>query len=162
MFMRNLMRLGAVALAVALLAAVPVTASDMTVGQFVQQLARAKNLNASDPGVAKDALAGAGVLLPSNLDFAAPLTEGDVAKIARVAGLNVRTANPTATFDSGKADRFFSSFSGELRNGDKTYRSRQQRKREEPDGESESDLEDDGSGKGKGKGKGERTPTEPD
>ena len=55
MLMRNLKRLGAVAIAIALLAAVPTMAADITVGQFVQQLARAKNLNATDAQAAADA-----------------------------------------------------------------------------------------------------------
>lgn len=156
--MRNLMRLGAVAIAVIVLAALPVNAGELTVGQFVQQLARAKNLNATDASVASDALAGVGIILPSTLSYSTLLTEGDVAQIARVAGLNVRTANPMATFDSDKADRFFTSFSSELRTGDKTYREKQYRKK----GAGEGEDEDDGSGKGKGKGKNDRTPTEPD
>ena len=158
--MRNLVRFGAVAIALALLTVVPVEAGEMTVGQFVQQLARAKNLNATDANVASDALAGVGIVLPSSLSYSNVLTEGDVASIARVAGLNVRTANPTAIFGSEKASRFFSSFSSELRTGNKTYRERKFRKKgkDEDGGEGE----DPGSGKGKGKGKGDRTPTEPD
>jgi len=160
--MRNLMRLGAVAIALVMLAAVPAEAGELTVGQFVQQLARAKNLNATDASVASDALAGVGIILPSNLSYSKVLTEGDVAQIARVAGLNVRTANPTATFDSDKAGRFFSSFSGELRTGNKTYREKQYRKKGASDEDPTGEDEDDGSGKGKGKGKNDRTPTEPD
>ncbi len=159
--MRNLKRLGAVAIAIALLAAVPTMAADMTVGQFVQQLARAKNLDATDGQTAADALGASGMRLPSGLNLDAPLTEGDVAAIARTAGLNVRTANPDARFDAAKSARFFSSFSGELKAANGDFRSRQFRTKGGGD-ESDGEDEDPGDGKGKGKGKNDRTPTEPD
>lgn len=164
--MRNVKRLGAVAIAVvlAIALAAPAGAAELTVGQFIQQIARAKNLNATDAKIAADSLAAAGFSLPSSLDYGAVLSEGDVAAIARSVGLNVRTTNPGATFDSQKAQRFLTSFDGEL-TGSPGVRQRNFRKGEPeggdemPDGETEAP---DGTGKGKGKGKNGRTPSEPD
>jgi hypothetical protein len=177
MFMRNAMRLGTVAIAIvlAVAVAVPAAAGEITVGQFVQQLARAKNLNATDAKIAADSLAATGVRLPSGLDYSSVLTEGDVTSIARSAGLNVRTTNPGAVFDSTKADRFFSSFDGELRgdSSNATLRTRQTKDHNQGDGSDEIDHCGDrpgnngngkgcGFGRGKGKGKGDITPSEPD
>ena len=162
--MRNVKRLGAVAVAVVLAVALaaPTQATEITVGQFVQQLARSKNLNATDAKIAADSLAAVGVVLPP-LNYGSVLTEGDVALIARSAGLNVRTATPEAAFSANKSARFFSSFSGELE-GDNGIRTRTNYRKssgedEMPGGEAE---EPDGKGKGKGKGKNGRTPSEPD
>jgi len=163
--MRNVKRLGAMAVAVVLAVAfaAPAQATEITVGQFVQQLARAKNLNATDARIAADSLAAVGVVLPP-LNYGAALTEGDVALIARSAGLNVRTATPNAAFSANKSNRFFTSFSGELDedNGIRTrrsYRKSEPGEDEAPDGEAEAP---DGKGKGPGKGKNGRTPSEPD
>ncbi len=176
--MRNSMRLGTVAIAVvlAVAVAVPAVASEITVGQFVQQLARAKNLNATDAKIAADSLAATGVKLPAGLNYGSVLTEGDVTSIARSAGLNVRTTNPDAVFDSTKADRFFSSFDGELRaesKGSSSLRMRRTKDHNQGNGGDEVDHCADrpgnngngkgcGFGRGKGKGKGDITPSEPD
>jgi hypothetical protein len=93
------------------------SAADMTVGQFVQDLARAKKLNATDPQVAVDSLTAAGVRLPAGLDLSATLTEGDVTKISRAAGLKVRATDPSATFSAEQAELFFGSFAGDLSTG---------------------------------------------
>ena len=156
--MRNLKRLGGIAIAVALavVLAGPAVASDITVGQFIQKIARAKNLNATDARIAADSLAAVGIAVPRNLRLDAPLTEGDVAAIARSAGINVRTASPDAAFGSAKADRFVSSFGGELRTANGEGREARYRK-----GYGEGENENPGQGKGKGKGKNGRTPTDP-
>ena len=158
--MRNLKRLGGIAIAVALavVLAGPAVASDITVGQFIQKIARAKNLNATDARIAADSLAAVGISVPRNLRLDAPLTEGDVAAIARSAGINVRTASPDAAFGSAKADRFVSSFGGELRTANGEGREARYRKGY---GEGEGENENPGQGKGKGKGKNGRTPTDP-
>ena len=164
--MRNVKRLGAVAVAVVLAVALaaPTQATEITVGQFVQQLAKAKNLNATDAKIAADSLAAVGIVLPP-MNYGAVLTEGDVAVIARSAGLNVRTATPDAEFGAAKSARFFSSFSGELDedNGIRTRASYRkgtgEDEAEAPNGEGEAP---DGKGKGEGKGKNGRTPSEPD
>ena len=154
MFMRNFKRIGAVAVAflvAAALVAPALAANQITVGQFVQELARAKNLNATDARIAADNLAAIGIVMPSDLSYGSRLTEGDVASIARAAGLNVRASAPTATFDDDKVDRFFTSFSRELSEGG----------RADYDPFAGSDEGDGEEGKGKGKGKGGRTPVEP-
>ena len=158
-------RVGAIATVAALcltLAMPVVAADDITVGQFVKRLAHSKGLVATDARVADGALRGVGVRLPRELDFSRTLTEGDVAIIARAAGLNVRTSNPDSTFDATAVDVFFVNFGSEL------------------GGEVASDTNPgDGSGPGngnggppfdpftkgkhgKGKGKGAVSPTEPE
>ncbi len=95
--------------------ALPVLASDeMTVGNFVQRLARSKNLNAADARIAVDSLHEAGIRLPSDLALSTRLTEGDVARIARTLGLAVSTNRPDAGFSSEQVDLFFASFRVEL------------------------------------------------
>ena len=156
--MRNFKRIGAVAVAflvVAALVAPAQAANQVTVGQFVQELARAKNLNATDARIAADNLAAIGIVMPANLSLGDRLTEGDVAVIAQAAGLNVRASAPAATFDDDKVDRFFTSFSRELSEGGRADYNPFA-------GGSEGGDEGDGEeGKGKGKGKGGRTPVEP-
>jgi hypothetical protein len=163
MFMRKLMRLGVMAmgLALAVMLTAPAMANDITVGEFVQQLARAKNLNANDARTAADALASVGIQLPT-LDYNTILTEGEVASIARSAGLNVRTATPAANFDSRKASRFFSSFAGELRTSSQVREDRIRDGRIKGSDEDGDPEAPNGKGKGKGKGKGGVSPSEPD
>jgi hypothetical protein len=104
------------AVALILLAAVaaPALASGSDVGGFIQQLAKSKNLNATDPAIALDSLRAVGVRLRPDLRLDKKLTEGDVADISRAAGLLVTTSNPDAYFDEEKVDRFFQAFAIEL------------------------------------------------
>jgi hypothetical protein len=113
--MRKVNRLAAVAVALILLAAVaaPALASGSDVGNFLTLLAQSKNLNATDPAIALDSLRGVGIRLP-DMQLDKKLTEADVAKISRAAGLLVTTSNPEAYFDENKVDRFFAAFSVEL------------------------------------------------
>lgn len=160
--MRKANRVAAMAVALILMAAVaaPALASEATVGRFVQELAKVKNLNATDPAIAADSLRAVGVRLPSGLLFTKRLTERDVAEISRSAGLVVTTSNPDAYFGEEKVDRFFQAFSVELSLGGSSGAL--------PPGET---LETSGPGfdpftkgksNGNGKGKGGRTPTEPE
>jgi len=95
-------------------AAASAYASDVTVGQFVQELARAKKLNATDPVVAADSLRTAGVRLPDDVNLSRRLTEADVVRISRSVGLLVSTTNPESPFDQDQMDRFFVVFGSEL------------------------------------------------
>jgi hypothetical protein len=110
--MRIAKRLAAVAFALALF--VPALAANDTVGSFVQRMAQAKNLNATDARIAADSLAAVGVHLPANLDYNERLTEGDVTKIARAAGLNVTTNRPDAVFGGDQVDQFFLTFQTDI------------------------------------------------
>ena len=114
--MRKVNRLAAVAVALILLAAVaaPALAGESDVAGFIQQLARSKNLNATDPAIALDSLRAVGVRLDPDMELQKKLTESDVARISRAAGLLVTTSNPDAYFDENKVDRFFQAFSVEL------------------------------------------------
>jgi hypothetical protein len=118
--MRKVNRLAAVAVALILLAAVaaPALAGESDVAGFIQQLARSKNLNATDPAIALDSLRAVGVRLPADMQLSKKLTESDVATISRAAGLLVTTSNPDAYFDEDKVDRFFAAFSVELGRSD--------------------------------------------
>ena len=118
--MRKLRRAGALAVALLMVvASAPVvTAADsLTVGDFVKQIADAKGVDSSDAFASVNGLASVGVRVPADLEFSAPLTEGDVVAIARAAGINVRSGNPDAVFGVEQADRFFASFSDELTTG---------------------------------------------
>jgi len=114
MFMRSVTR-SVLAVAV-LLAAIgaPALAAEVSVGQFVQELARAKKLNATDARIAADSLAAVGVRLPAELKLSERLTEADVVQISRAAGLLVSTTNPAAPFDEDQMDQFFVVFGAEL------------------------------------------------
>lgn len=115
--MRKLQQLGALALAALLIvssAPLLTAADDVSVGQFVQRIAAAKNLEATDSFVAADSLSRAGVQLPAGIVFSNSLREADVVVIARSLGINVRSGDPDATFGDSQVDRFFLSFSREL------------------------------------------------
>lgn len=168
--MRNVKRLGALAVAIAIVAALaaPVLASEYTVGQLVQRLAKEMNLNATDQRIAAESLAVAGVRLPSGLDYRKGLTEADMVEIARTIGLQVSTTRPGAAFDSTQVDRFFMTFAGDL--DDRFDGGASVRNGETPDGESGGapgngppfDPYAKGKGGAKGKKKGHRSPTEPE
>jgi len=114
--MKTTKALGALGLAcMMLLVAAPTRADSTTdVGDFIVALAKAKNLNSADPRVAQDSLAAVGVRIPADLDLDKRLTEGDVASLARLAGLRVNTSRPDAAFTEMQLGRFFDSFGGEL------------------------------------------------
>ncbi len=131
----------------------PVEAAEMTVGQFVQELAKFKNLPADDGRVAADALAGAGLRLPAGLDFSKKLTEGDVARISAAGGLPVSTSQPHTVFSSEQVERFLLAFSMELTGEDVG---------EDPPETREKDPGFDPFAKAKGKGKGWQSPVAPE
>lgn len=167
--MIRIKRLGVLLVALAL-ATVPVLAAgNVTVGRFVQELARAKNLNATDAQSAAVSLASVGIRIPSGLDYSRILTEADVASISKTVGLKVTTSRPSAAFDEDRLDRFFTTFATELgpKVGGETYATRNG---ETPEGESGDapgngpgfDPYTKGKGGSKGKKKGHRTPTDPE
>ena len=141
----------AVAVILAVTAIPALAANDSTVGRFVQEMARAKNLNATDATIAADSLRAVGVRLPADLRLNKRLTERDVVEISRGAGLPVSTTNPDAVFDGDQVDRFFLVFGKELGVT-------------EPDRPHTPwfDPFTKGKGKHKGWGKGHRTPSEPE
>ena len=106
--------LGASALLLAALAIPALAASEVTVGRFIQELAKTKNLNATDAGTAADSLRAVGVRLPADLDLRKQLTQGDVTEISRHVGLRVTTTEPGSAFSEDQLDRFFLSFGSEL------------------------------------------------
>lgn len=102
-------------LALMLVTAVPVLAAgDITVGRFIQELARVKNLNATDARIAVDSLRSIGVRIPEEIRLDQRLTEGDVVEISRAVGLRVSTNNPEAPFTEEQVNSYLQAFSAEL------------------------------------------------
>ena len=171
--MRNRMRLGAVTVALILVAvvALPALAADesMTVGRFVTQIAENQHLDASDVPTAVGSLRAAGIRIPAGIDYNKRLTEGDVAQISQLAGLKVRTSSPGAYFDEGQVDRFMLSFAGELgTRGDDSIGTDSHTNPGQGSGPGNGNgngppFDPFAKGKhGKGKGKGPHTPTDPE
>lgn len=160
--MKNARRLGALALAVAMAAAiaVPVMAAETTVGRFVQELAKAKNLNAADPRIAGDSLAAVGIRLPAGVKFSDALTENVVAEISRSAGLRVTTTRPDATFSQDQVDQFFMTFGSELGSSSRPGDDSSDLTRDRKDGKFNPYTK--GKGGSKGKKKGNHSPIEPE
>ena len=169
--MKSLVRASATvaaALLVVALAAPAVAANDVTVGQFVQRMAMAKNLNSTDAMIAADSLRVVGVRLPADLKMDARLTEADVVNISRAAGLRVTSSNPDKAFTSSQVDSFFFAFADEIDvNGDPGDMIRGNTVRPYGDGIGNGwgppfDPFTKGKGKAKGKGKGWHSPWEPE
>ena len=167
--MSKFKRLGVLVVALALAAVPALAAASVSVGDFVQGLARAKNLGASDASAAVASLAGVGIRMPAGTDLGRPLTEADVASISRLAGVKVTTTRPDAPFDEQRLQRFFTTFANELgpKTGGETVSTRNG---ETPDGQSGDapgngpgfDPYSKGKGGSKGKKKGHRTPSDPE
>ncbi len=140
-------------------------ASDITVGDFVQRLAKAKGLAGTDTRVANDALRGVGIRLPGDLNFANRLTEGDVAVISRAAGVTVRTSNPLSAFTSQQTDMFFINLRDDFGGDENGTKSHTNPGAGDGPGTGQEGPPFDPFTKGKhgkGKGKGIFTPTEPE
>ena len=151
--MKNLKVLGGVAaVLVALALCVPaVAANNITVGDFVMELARVKGFTASSVAQAKASIESTGITLPVS-DFNRTLTQGDVVAIGNAAGLNLNSSTPEAAFTGDQMNSFMVSFAPELgaTDGENTT-----------DG-SKNDNGADPRTKGKGKKKGLfRSPSEP-
>ncbi len=88
-------------------------AGNVTVGDFLAQLARTMNLPASDGAAAAASLRAAGVNLPA-LDLKATLNEGTVARISGSLGMKVSTSNPQKVVGQGQMNAFTTSFGSEI------------------------------------------------
>jgi len=165
--MRNLIRLGAMAVAVLMVtatAAPALAASEVSVGQFIQELALHKNLEAVNVSAAVDSLRSVGIRLPDNLDMDGTLTEGDVVNISRALGLRVTTSNPKSAFTSDQVSSFFFAVSEQIQDvteiatfTDRPYGTGIGQGHGPP-----FDPFTKGKGKHKGKAKGWTSPTEPE
>jgi hypothetical protein len=165
MLMKSLIRCGVMAVAalVVVAAAAPAfAANDVTVGDFVQRMATAKNLNASDARIAADSLRAVGVRLPADLKLSARLTEADVVTISRAAGLTVTSSNPERAFTDDQVDSYFFAFADELvaGTGDETIGTNLEPSNSQ--GQPPFDPFTKGKGKHKGWGKGHQSPSEPE
>jgi hypothetical protein len=110
----NKMGLGIAAAVVA--SAMPAMAADYTVGQFLVEVAKAKNIVAVDAASAERGLRQAGVSLPA-LDLNKSLTEGTVASIATAVGVPVSTSRPDAPFNQGQVESFITTFGASMGSG---------------------------------------------
>ena len=121
--MKNLKSLkvaAAVLIAFAMIAAPALAAGqDLTVGKFLIEIAKVKQLHAVDAVTARTALANAGINV-GNLDLDKGLTQGDVVAISTAAGLAMSTSTPEATFNDEQMVTFISTFGPEL-GGDEGY-----------------------------------------
>lgn len=126
-------------------------AADVTVGQFLIQVAKVKNITAIDAASAERGLRDAGMNLPV-IDAGKRLTEGDVAAIASAAGVPVTTSQPDSPFSQDQVDNFFGAFSTTLSAKPGTGGSQQEK------GGPPHDDPQPGKGKSKGFNK---TPSEP-
>lgn len=129
-------------------------AQDMTVGQFVQELARSRGLESTDGITALEALSSSGVAMPVGLHMESNLTERDVVSLSRAVGLNVTSSQPNKAFDASHADRFFASFSRELAHGAQRAADGEDSGQETFPGMGENDPPFNPFTKGKGKNKG--------
>lgn len=146
--MKRLSKFGVVAGVIAAFAAVSVLAAEVTVGQFLIEIAKVKNVAAVDAESAARNLQASGVNL-GTLDLKKSLTEGDVARIASAVGLRVTTTRPTAPFSQRQVDSFVQTFGSDLNSGGiGSDPSTQSTTRPDPQ-------------PGKGKSKGHRSPSEP-
>lgn len=102
-------KLGLGVAAAVVISAMPAMAADYTVGQFLVEVAKVRNIAAVDPASAERGLRQAGVSLPA-LDLNRTLTEGTVAAIATAVGVPVSTSRPDAPFGEGQVDSFISTF----------------------------------------------------
>lgn len=165
--MTTIKRISAIAATVALcavLCAPAFAASDITVGSFVQRVAQSKGLAATDARIASDSLRGVGINIPGDLTYANKLTEGDVARISRAAGLNIRTSNPDNAFNAEQVQLFFISFGDEFGGTVGTNSDDNPGQGSGPgNGNGGPPFDPFTKGKhGKGKGKGVFTPTDPE
>ncbi len=99
--------------ATALAAAPPAAADRPTVGHFLIEIAKIKNLPATDGNSAAAVLRNAGYRLP-NLALDKNLTQGDVASIAGALGMRVTTSKPDAPFTFPEVGAFLKGFGTEL------------------------------------------------
>ena len=158
--MTKLRCVGALVAGVFLLAAVvpALAADDMTVGKFVQELARAKQLGAQDVQTAVLSLERSGVRLPAGTELTKQLTEGDVARLSRLVGLNVTTTRPNANFDAERTQTFFDNFGEELGKPGTSFETSAKKEESGPP----FDPYAKGKGGSKGKKKGHRSATDPE
>ncbi|MHC4067212.1 MAG: hypothetical protein ACYSUI_22295 [Planctomycetota bacterium] len=168
--MKYVTRLGAVAVALAMVAllAAPAFADGTTkVGYFLIRMAEFKNVHATDSRMAADALRTVGVRVPSDLDHDAALTEAVVARLSKLAGVRVTTSTPDRLFTATQVERFFGSFGDELAQNGAMTRACEGADCENPgnpDVDPQAPFDPFAKGKGKKKGKAKRpvTPTEPE
>ena len=116
--LKSLKVVAAVLIAMAMLAAPALAAGqDLTVGKFLIEIAKVKQLDAVDALTARPSLANV-VFRVGNLELDIGLTQGDVVLISTAAGLPMSTSTPEATFDNDQMVTFISTFGPELGGSD--------------------------------------------
>ena len=133
--MKNLKSLKVVAaflIAMAMIAAPALAAGqDLTVGKFLIEIAKVRQLDAVDAMTARNSLANVGIRV-GNLDLDKGLTQGDVVLISNAAGLPMSTSTPEAPFNNEQMGIFISTFGPELDGSDDTYTTQGDKPRVDP------------------------------
>ncbi len=119
--LKSLKVVAAVLIAFAMFAAPALAAGqDLTVGKFLIEIAKVKQLDAVDAATARISLANAGIEI-GNLDLNKKLTQGDVVVISTAAGVPVSTTTPEAEFTSDQLAVFIVTFAPELGEDDDNH-----------------------------------------
>ncbi len=112
--LKSLKVVAAVLIAFAMLAAPALAAGqDLTVGKFLIEIAKVKQLDAVDAATARLALANAGIKI-GEMDLNKTLTQGDVVQISNAAGIPVSTTTPESAFTNDQMAVYISTFRPEL------------------------------------------------
>lgn len=148
--MKRLVKFGLGAVAALAMSLGGALAAEVTVGQFLVEIAKAQSLAATDGATAERSLRDAGFALPQ-LDLAKGLTEGDVVRIATSAGVRVSSSSPEAPFSQSQVNGFVDTFGSVLGPGDRN-----------PNDPQKNGPPRDDPNPGKGKSKGfNKSPSEP-
>jgi hypothetical protein len=117
MLMKNLKSLkvvAAVLIAFAMFAAPALAAGqDLTVGKFLIEIAKVKQLDAVDAAAARTALANAGIII-GDMDLNKNLTQGDVVRISSAIGLTLSTSTPEVAFTADEMVVYINTFGPDL------------------------------------------------
>lgn len=89
------------------------SAGEVSVGDFYREIAKHRNVAATDEATAEKALRAGGLSLPA-LDLRRVLTEGDVVRISEAIGIRVRTSRPQAPVTRRQLDAFSRTFADDL------------------------------------------------
>ena len=119
--LKSLKVVAAVLIAFAIFAAPALAAGqDLTVGKFLIEIAKVKQLDAVDAATARISLANAGIEI-GDLDLNKKLTQGDVVVISTAAGVPVSTTTPDAEFTEDQMAVFIVTFAPELSDEDDNH-----------------------------------------
>ena len=111
--MKQVNRLGMIAVLAVGMVLAPAFAGNVTVGRFYMELAQAKRLVSVDAASAEASLRGAGYGLPK-LALNKGITEGDMTAISNALGVAVTTQKPSQLISETQLNTFMASFGSQL------------------------------------------------